>query len=93
MKVILRKQFVKTCETKGKWHIYSRMAHQKNLPLTSLPCNDSQAKNNNKRKPQWPSSVREMNGFIGIRWCRLAREVKMHLIMRRLGRMFEDACT
>ena len=26
-----------------------------------------------------------MNGFIGIRWCRLVREVDMHLIMRRLG--------
>ena len=27
--------------------------------------------NNNKRKSQWLSGVREMNGFIGIRWCRL----------------------
>ena len=41
--------------------------------------------NNNKIKPQWLSGVREMNGFIGIRWCRLVREVDMHLIMRRLG--------
>ena len=98
-------------DQKENGHIYSRMAHKKNLPLTSLPCKWFPSKqiiikeNHNGSKSLhfgdwfWKlildgigiRGVREMNGFIGIRWCRLVREVDMHL-MRRLGRMFKDVC-